>query len=201
MDTLLILNQQLKQQDFHENISKIQSYFKPSKYRNFLLFYVVLVLVDILPMEQLVHFFLLSYSIYKLLQYDISNEHLKTVEKIILKFCQQFQEIYRKHYMLADIHQLLHLRDNVKHLGPYGLTHAFHLKIKTFILQLIHGSQKIECQLNSAINVIQSIPNPVEKTISKDSLLMSFYQSMNRQKCFRASEPIAADTFILGKAI
>ena len=29
---------------------------------------------------------------------------------------------------------------------------------------------------------------------------MSFYQSMNRQKCSPASEPIAADTFILGKA-
>ena len=29
---------------------------------------------------------------------------------------------------------------------------------------------------------------------------MSFYQSMNRQKGFPASEPIAVDTFILGKA-
>ena len=67
-------------------------------------------------------------------------------------------------------------------------------------MELIHGSQKIECQLNSAINVIQSIPNVVEKTISKDPLLMSFYQSMNRQKCFPASKPITEDIFILGKA-
>ena len=67
-------------------------------------------------------------------------------------------------------------------------------------MELIHGSQKIECQLNSAINVIQSIANVVEKTKSKDPLLMSFYQSMNRQKCFPASKPITADIFILGKA-
>ena len=112
---------------------------------------------------------------------------------MILKFCQQFQEIYGKCYMLANIHQLLHLCDNVKHLGPLWTHSCFPFEDKNkFILQLIHGSQKIECQLNSAINVIQSIPNVVEKTISKNPLLMSFYQSMNRQKCFPASEPVAA---------
>ena len=89
----------------------------------------------------------------------------------------------------------------MKHLGPLWTHSCFPFEDKNkFILQLIHGSQKIECQLNSAINVIQSIPNVVEKTISENPLLMSFYQSMNRQKYFPASEPIAADTFILGKA-
>ena len=140
--------------------------WKASEYCNFLLFYGVPVLVDILPTEQLAHFSLLSHSIHKLLQCNISNECMKSVEKMILKFCQQFQEIYGKRYMLANIHQLLHLCDNVKHLGPLWTHSCFPFEDKNkFILQLIHGSQKIECQLNSAINVIQSIPNVVEKTI------------------------------------
>ena len=96
---------------------------------------------------------------------------------------------------------MLHSFDNVKHLGPLWNHSCFPFEDKNrFVLQLIHGSQKTECQLNSAINVIQSISNAVGKTISKDYLLISSYQSTNRQKLFSASKPIAADTLILGKA-
>ena len=141
--------------------------------------------MDILPKEQLMHFSLLSHGIFKLLQYSISNQCLALAENMIEKFCQQFQEIYGQRYIVANIYQLLHLCNNVKNLGPLWTHPCFPFEDKNcFILQLIHGSQKVEFQLNSAINIVQTIPIVFEETLSKDPLLHSFYQSMNRQNVY-----------------
>ena len=176
--------------------------WKASEYRNFLIFYSVPVMIDILPKEQLAHLSLLSHSIHKLLQHSISNDYLEAVERMIFTFCEQFQEIYGKRYMLSNVHQLLHLCIDVRNLGPLWTHSCFPFEDKNrFILQLIHVSQKIEFQLNSAINIVQSIPTVVEQTISKDPLLMSFYESMNSQKWVPVAQPFSPNLYILGKII
>ena len=47
---------------------------------------------------------------------------------MIERFCQQFQEIYAQRYMIANIHQLLQLCDNVKCLGPLWTHSCFSFK-------------------------------------------------------------------------
>ena len=64
---------------------------------------------------------------------------------------------------------------------------------------MIHGSQKIEFQIASAVNISWSITEVVDQCISKDPLIMSFFQSMNRQKCFPVDHPIGNESFMLGK--
>ena len=82
----------------------------------------------------------------------------------------------------------MHLCDNVKHLGPPWSHSCFPFEDKNrFILQLIHGSQTIEFQLNSAANIIQAIPEVIEENISTDPLLIRFYESMNKQKVLQFS--------------
>ena len=104
--------------------------------------------------------------------------------------------------MFSNVHQLLYLCIDVRNLGPVWTHSCSPFEDKNrFILQLIHGSQKIEFQLNSAINIVQSIPTVVEQTISKDPLLMSFYESMNRQKCVPVAQPFSPNLHILGKII
>ena len=66
------------------------------QHRNFLIFYGVPVLIDILPKEQLAHLSLLSHSVHKLLKHSISKDYLEAVERMIFTFCEQFQEIYGK---------------------------------------------------------------------------------------------------------
>ena len=120
---------------------------------------------------------------------------------MIERFCQQFQEIYAQRYMITNIHQLLQLCDNVKSLGPLWTNSCFSFKDKNrFMLQLIHGSQKVEFQLNSAISIVQTIPNVVEEILSKDSLLHLFYQSMNQRKCLPVTQATTLNTYLLGKA-
>ena len=64
---------------------------------------------------------------------------------------------------------------------------------------MIYGSQKIEFQIASAVNISWSVPEVVDQCISKDPLIMSFFQSMNRQKCFPVDHPIGNESLMLGK--
>ena len=85
--------------------------------------------------------------------------------------------------MLMSIHQLLHLCDNVVQLGPLWTHSCFPFEDKNrFILKTIHDSQKIECQLQSAVNMMHSIPEIIHEKISKNEILMKFYMNMNKYK-------------------
>ena len=111
--------------------------WKASEYRNFLMFYGLSIMVSI---KQLSNFSLLPHSVHILLQYSISKLSLDYAEKMLIRFCQGFQSIYGQRYMLSNIHQLMHLCDNVKHLGPLWSHSCFPFEDKNrFILQLIHG--------------------------------------------------------------
>ena len=180
---------------------KYGSDWKASEYRNFLLFYGLPVMVDILPQNQLSNFSLLAHSVHILLQFSISKHSLDYAEKMLIRFCQDFQLIYGQRYMLSNIHQLVHLYDDVKHLGPLWSHSCFPFEDKNrFILQLIHGSQRIEFQLNSAANIIRAIPEVIEKNISTDPLLMRFYESMNKQKVLPFNHSLGNGNCILGKS-
>ena len=98
--------------------SKYGTNWKVSEFRNFLLYFGILVLADILPSIQLANFSLLSHSIFTLLKRKISKDDIKRPEEALKNFCQQFEKIYGERYMLMSIHQLLHLYDNVVQLGP-----------------------------------------------------------------------------------
>lgn len=179
---------------------KFSSDWKLSDYRNFISFYDLPILADILPNNQLSNFTLLVHSMFILLQKSISHASIESAENMLMNVCNGFRKIYGDRYMSANIHQLLYLCDNVNYLGPLWTHSCFPFEDKNrFIVQMIHGSQKIAFQIASAVNIIQSIPEVVDRCISKDPLMMHFYQSINRQKCFPVDYPIGNESFILGK--
>ena len=92
--------------------------WKASEYRYCLLFYGLPVMVDILAQNRFSNFSLLAHSVHIQLQFSILKLSLNYAEKMIIRFCQYFQLIYGQRYMLSNIHQLMHLCDEVKHLGP-----------------------------------------------------------------------------------
>ena len=71
--------------------------------------------------------------------------------------------------MLINIHQLLHLCDKVVQLVPLW-THPFFLfeGKNRFILKTTHSSQKIDGQLQSAVNMVHSISEIIHEKISKN---------------------------------
>ena len=114
--------------------SKYGTNQKTSEFRNFLLYFGIPVLADILPSIQLANFSLLSHSIFTLLKRKISKDDIKRTEEALKRFCQQFEKIYGERYMLMNIHQLLPLCDNVAQLGLLWTHSCFPFQEKKTLL-------------------------------------------------------------------
>ena len=93
-------------------------FYKASEYRSFLLYYSLPILHDILPQVYWNHYARFVVSIYYLTQQSISDQQLDYCEQSIKQFCSQFESLYGRRYMTANIHLLLHLTECVRELGP-----------------------------------------------------------------------------------
>lgn len=62
--------------------------------------------------------------------------------------------------MTMNVHNLLHLNDIVKYLGPLHMHSCFHFEDKNwYILKLFHGSQNMPFQIVSALGFLRSLPD------------------------------------------
>ena len=152
-------------------LSKHFKYFKASEYRSFLLYYSLPVLSDILPQEYWNHYALLVISIHNLLQESISEDQLLCCEQMIKKFCSQFEDLYGRRYMTANMHYLLHLTDCVKELGPLWVYSCFHFESQNGVPKsLIHGTQKVEKQIITSFSYQKNLPVAAEELISETNM-------------------------------
>jgi len=69
-------------------------YFAASEWKSFLVFYIPVVLFNILPMKYYVHVFLLIKAIRILLGECIEMSELKLAEQLLLKFCYLMEQYY-----------------------------------------------------------------------------------------------------------
>ncbi|XP_069470109.1 uncharacterized protein [Ambystoma mexicanum] len=162
-------------------------YWKSSEFRNFLLFWGIPVLKNVLHKEHYLHFCILSKAIHKLLSQNINQEDLHIAEQSLFLFVQLFTELYEKRFMTMNVHQLVHLVDSVRATGPLFTANCFVFEdLNGFILQHFHGTTGVETQILDAISMIQVIPVLKEKYLLSGSDEAEFYQSMmslhNRKK-------------------
>ena len=98
-------------------------------------------------------------AIYILLKDSISETDLKEAEKLLDSFCKSFSVLYEERFCTLNVHQLLHLVDNVRHLEPLYPHSCFTYEDKNgFVLKLSHGNQSIDNQILSAISLTQELP-------------------------------------------
>ena len=108
----------------------------------------VRILYGLLPDEYFEHYFYFVRAIYLLLLESISEEQLKVAEQLLQQFCFKFSQLYELRYQTLNIHQLLHLVDNVTDLGPLYTHSCFSFEDKNgFVLKLIHGTQLLTAKL------------------------------------------------------
>ena len=95
-----------------------RKYWKASEYRAFLFYYSLPVMCDLLPKEYYEHFMLLCHAIHVLNSNTISIRNLNKANKLLHRFYYQFAFLYHSRYLTMNMHQLLHLTESVKYLGP-----------------------------------------------------------------------------------
>ena len=152
------------------SISEHLKYWKANELRSFLLYYGLPVLYGLLPDEYFEHYFYFVRAIYLLLLESISEEQLKVAEQLLQQFCFKFSQLYELRYQTLNIHQLLHLVDNVRDLGPLYTHSCFSFEDKNgFVLKLIHGTQFIDSQIITAVSFTQKLPELREQCITPGS--------------------------------
>ena len=157
----------------HASYFKKRSKCQPTahEHRAWLLFYSIPVLLGILNLEYIRHLALFVEALWLLLQTSISQDDLTRADKLLVQFCKQFSSLYGtykalwytlnmelcplsplfsgKKHMSANVHQLLHFTDSVKHLGPLWAHNTFPFEnVNGTFRNLFHGSRTPDVQVH-----------------------------------------------------
>lgn len=85
-------------------------------------------------------------------------------QQLLMYFVMTFQPLYGGRYMTLNIHQLLHLPDCVRQLGPLWAYSCFYFETANGdITKLFHGTQNVDLQILSSVNIIQTLPTLIDK--------------------------------------
>jgi hypothetical protein len=95
-----------------------RAYWKANEWRNWLFYYCISCVKNILPSRYIKHFALLSESIFILNSEEINSESLNSASKKLIKFVDRFSILYGNINMTYNVHLLSHIPDCVKKWGP-----------------------------------------------------------------------------------
>jgi len=166
----------LKQRPPHEfsrpprSIKKHMKYWKASELRNWLLFYSLPLLIDILPSLYWHHFALLVCAMHILLGDSITHAQVDAAERMLLDFHALLPELYGEASCTANAHLLTHLTKYVRLWGPLWTHSAFGFESKNGQLKhLFHGKSNIIHQLLFNIDVCCTLQQVHSKLLQCES--------------------------------
>lgn len=163
-----------------------------------MLFYSLPCLFGILPDDQYHHFSLIVFSIFILLKEDISSRELTKCRQMILEFVINIPGLYQERYSTSNVHLLLHLADKVEDLGPLWSSSCFYFEdFNGQLRHLFHGTQKIECQIASAVGVHQSFPR-LARFLRHGTCEMDLFQKMTEKKVQKINEFVSDGLYVVG---
>jgi len=140
------------------SIQEHRAYWKASEYRAWLLFYLIPVMLSILPQEYLAHHMLLVEAIYLLLQDAIDHTEIAKAELLIQHYCFKVQFYCGERFMTANLHHLLHLTQVVRDFGPLCSYSCFPYEgLNGQLLNYIKGMQHVETQILETVHISQSL--------------------------------------------
>ncbi|XP_062566984.1 uncharacterized protein LOC134229281 isoform X2 [Saccostrea cucullata] len=181
------------------SIEKDLKYWKASEYRSFLLFFGAPVLHGILDMQRFSHFLLLVDSMHILLKFGSNEKDLERAEMLLFEFCRRLEELYDRCFLRLNVHQLLHLPDCVRDLGPLYTHSCFSFESKNgIILKMIRGSQSIDTQIITAISFIQKLPELKQKCVAENSEVDKLCKAIQEPSLLKRGQKLGKGIYILG---
>ena len=145
------------------------------------------------------HFAILSQASFILLQDSISEHELQQCERLLEYFCLMFPYLYELRYQTINIHNLLHLPQSVRELGPLWTHSCFHFEDKNgYILKMIYGTQNVSSQIVTAVSFVQNLPQMVESLKKNHSDAVDFYQNLTGAHNSSQQTQILHNTYALG---
>lgn len=181
------------------SIEKDLKYWKASEFRSFLLYFGGPVLHGILDKDRFSHYLLLVDSMHILLKCGSTDKDLDKAESLLIRFCSRFENLYERCFLRLNVHQLLHLPDCVRNLGPLYTHSCFSFESKNgIVLKMIRGSQSIDTQIITAISFIQKLPELKQKCIVKDSEIDMLCKIIENPSLLKRGQKLDDGIYILG---
>ena len=174
-------------------------YWKASEYRAFLLYYGGPVLNGLLDNTRFNHYLLFVNAVNIFLTCGSTEEDIKRGEEMIMHFCKAFANLYDVCYMTLNVHQLIHLADSVRCLGPLYTNSCFPFEDKNgFVLKMIRGTQNIDSQIVTGISFIQKLPELKQRCIRKGSEVSEICSSIENPHAIKRGRMIKTGIYVLG---
>lgn len=181
------------------SISKELKYWKASEFRSFLLYYGAPILYGILDKQRFYHYILLVNAIYILLKSGSTECEIDKAEILLFEFVKIFPDVYDKCFMTLNVHQLLHLADSVRYLGPLYTHSCFSFEDKNgVLLKMIRGTQNIDSQIITGVSFLQKLPELKQTTIVKGSNLDALYNSIENPNILKRGLQLGPAVYVLG---
>lgn len=172
-------------------------YWKASEFKNWLLYYSLFILKDLMALEYFEHFKLLVMSLILLSRNSISPDMLAAASTMLNEFSNRFETLYDGEHMRPNLHQLQHLPDTVKKFGPLWITTCFPMEdLNGKMKYLVKSSNGAELQILSKITMIKDCMKRIEE--SEPSAVNDFCRRMIRRKRQYKLLPIAPHLCIAG---
>jgi hypothetical protein len=133
------------------------SSWKANQFRDFLLFFGIVALKNVLKEEYYNNFKLLSEGIYTFCKEEFTqSEFLEASEKLI-KFVLEFENLYEESNMRYNIHIITHIPSCVLHLGPLWTCSTFaYESMNNFVNHFINGTNQVMQEASTKMMLYQS---------------------------------------------
>ena len=123
-------------------------HWKASELKHFLFFYSIPVFEGIMRMDYFEHYILLLTAVTMLNSSEIQVFEVAVAENFLKKFVRQFENLYGIQFCSINVHQLLHLCECVRNLGPLWAHTCYEFEdINGKLLKLIHGTDHLDTQV------------------------------------------------------
>ncbi|CAG5078015.1 Protein of unknown function, partial [Cotesia congregata] len=130
-------------------------YWKASELQCWLLYYSVAVLDSIMSKAHYDHHMLLVLGVSLLNQSSVSQGMIQLASKVLNEYVSKFENLYDRKYLTCNLHQLLHLPDDVMNFGPLFITSCFPFENLNGILKRCYCKDSCEnCEKNSSYYAI-----------------------------------------------
>ncbi|RVE41155.1 hypothetical protein evm_010229 [Chilo suppressalis] len=130
--------------EIHRSVRGIDClvHWKASEYRSFLFYLSIIILPDVLPRDAFVHFLFL----YCAITICSSKEYLHFLplaKELLQYFVQHYKDFYGVDYITSNVHNLLHVVEEVERYGPLQTFSAYPFENKLYLIKkMLRGGKK-----------------------------------------------------------
>lgn len=143
-EVMIFLNKCKLPSEIHRSVRGIDclAHWKASEYRTFLFYLSIIILPDVLPQDVFAHFLFLYCGI-TICSSNEYKHYLPLAKELLKYFVEHYKDFYGLDYLTSNVHNLLHVVEEVERFGPLQTFSAYPFENKLYLIKkLLRSGEK-----------------------------------------------------------